>query len=240
MKCEEAAEFVSALIDGERIPREAAEHVGQCETCGSRLKEYAGMGAGLRCAASLESVEEPRVRRWEQKRGIASHWWWKGWETMRIPRFAFVLLLVAVFVLASSLAIGRVRAHTRGRLVMLTAKPAEGHTVLCTMYSGEKDGICNEVQTEGTEGGEGVYKFRMIADDGERIQLGILAARVYHHVSKDEFANMPVTVYSFKPGETLHIDVPQAGDLAINGEVWDHYPSPGELWDHMQSLANCR
>lgn len=239
MKCEEAAEFVSALIDGERIPREAAEHVGQCETCGSRLKEYAEMSAELRRMASLELVEEPRVRRWEQKCGIASNWWRKGWETMRIPRIAFVLLLVAVFVQASSLAIGKVRAHTRGRLVMLIAKPAEGHTVLCTMYTEEKNGICDTVQMEGTEGGQGVYKFRMIADDGDRIELGILAARVYHHVSKDELANMPVTVYSFKPGETLHINVPEAGDLAINGELWDHYPSPGELWDHMQSLANC-
>ncbi len=57
MKCEEAAEFVSALCDGEKIPRAAAEHVGECDVCATRLTEYAEMGAELRRVASLESTE---------------------------------------------------------------------------------------------------------------------------------------------------------------------------------------
>ena len=240
MKCEEYAEFVSALCDGERISREAAEHVGQCETCRSRLKEYAEMGAELRCVASLEPVKEAKVRRWEKEPRITSSLWQKGWETMRIPRFAFALLLIAVVGLGSNLVIGKVRAHTKGRLFMLIAKPAEGGTLVCGVSAPNPDGVCDTIRMEGENGGRGLYKFRIISDDGERVQLGIRSARLYRQASKDDLYNLPEATYWAKPGETLHVDIPGAGDMAVNVEVWDHYPPPGELWDHMQSLANCR
>lgn len=88
--------------------------------------------------------------------------------------------------------------------------------------------------------GRGVYKFRIIADNGKQIELGIRSARVYRQVSNGDIEELPETAYSFTPGETLHIDVPGAGDMAVSGDLWDHYPSPGEVWDHVQSLANCR
>ncbi len=53
MKCEDAAEFFSALCNGQQIPREAAEHIGTCETCGGRLHGYLEMGMELRRVASL-------------------------------------------------------------------------------------------------------------------------------------------------------------------------------------------
>ena len=68
MKCEEAAEFVSALCDGESIPPVAAEHIGACETCRGRMKEYAEIDAELRRLASLESRTEARARTLETRR----------------------------------------------------------------------------------------------------------------------------------------------------------------------------
>ena len=158
---------------------------------------------------------------------------------MRIPRFAFALLVVTVAVLASSLVVENVRAHPRGRWLMLMAKPVQGHTVICPLVADGK-WSCKNVQMEGEKGGRGIYEFRAIADNGESFELGIRSALVYYQVSKDEGDQLPETTYSLRPGETLHIDVPGAGDMAISGEVWDHYPSPGELWDHMQSLAKCQ
>jgi hypothetical protein len=239
MKCEDASESISALCDGERIPREAAEHIGVCELCCARLRQYSEMGAELRRVASLEWAGEVKMHRGQSQR-FSSNWWWRGWEPMRIPRFAFALLMVAVVLMGSSLVIGKVRAYTKGRLFMVIAKPAEGHTVLCGVSPANKDGVCESIRSEGTNGGRGLYKFRIISDDGERVQLGIRSARIYHQVSKDDLYNLPETTYWLKPGETLHIDVPGAGDMAVNVEEWDHYPSPGELWDHMQALANCR
>ncbi len=133
MKCEEAVQFVSALCDREMIPPPAAEHIGVCAACRMRLQEYVEIGAELRRVASLQAVEETEVKLWEQARRITPKWWEKGWETMRIPRFAFAMLLAATVVLGSSLVMVRVRAHTQGPVLMLTAKSATGHTVRCAL-----------------------------------------------------------------------------------------------------------
>ena len=91
MKCEEAAEFVSALCDGESISPEAAEHVGACETCQARLKEYGQIGMALRRVASLESPEEARARTWETRQRTTSSWWEKGWTLLApLPLIAWL------------------------------------------------------------------------------------------------------------------------------------------------------
>src|ERR1700722_13195618 len=73
MRCEEAGEFVSAICDGESIPASAAEHVGQCEICRCRLKEYSEIGAELRLVASLESSRRPEVRQWRKEQRVRSN-----------------------------------------------------------------------------------------------------------------------------------------------------------------------
>jgi hypothetical protein len=239
MKCDEVAEFISAICDGQTISPEAAEHLGQCVCCRTQLSEYVELGVELRRVASMESAGELRVNHWEQTPRTSASWWKKGGETVRIPRFAFALLLVVVFVLASGLVISSVRAHTRGRVLMLTARPAEGHTLSCTLVSAT-NGYCRTVRMEGTNGGRGVYTFRIIGDDGKQIELGIRSARIYRPISNDEVEELPETAYSVTPGETLRIDVPGAGTMEVDTKLWDHYPSPGEVWDYAQSIANCR
>lgn len=244
MKCEEAGEFVSAICDGEKIPVSVAQHVDHCEICRCRLQEYTELGAELRLTASLELSGEPELRHWRKEPNVMSNWWRRGWETMRIPRLAFAFLLIAVVGLSSNLLIGRVRARTQGKVLMLTAKPAEGHTLLCGLRLRDSVQFCSFAQPEGAAGGHGIYKIRIISDDGENVQLGIRSERAYGKLSKQDIESMtdslPEIPYSFKAGETLRIKVPGAGEMAINGELWDHYPSPGEAWDRMFSLANCR
>jgi exosortase len=99
MKCEEAAAFVSALCDGESIPPGAGGHVGACETCQARLKEYGEIGMELRSLASaelrhvagLESPEEVRARTWETRQRTTSSWWEKGWTLLApLPLIAWL------------------------------------------------------------------------------------------------------------------------------------------------------
>ena len=68
MKCEDAAEHVSALCDGETIPRVAAKHIGECEVCRARLSAYSTMGAELRRLASVSgrARENWKVGSWEK------------------------------------------------------------------------------------------------------------------------------------------------------------------------------
>jgi lipopolysaccharide/colanic/teichoic acid biosynthesis glycosyltransferase len=67
LKCEDAAEFVSALCDSQSIPQGAAAHIDVCETCQARLKEYGEIGTQLRHVASLEPPLEARGRTWEKR-----------------------------------------------------------------------------------------------------------------------------------------------------------------------------
>ena len=223
MKCEAAAEFVSALCDGETIPREAAEHIGACATCRGRLRQYAEMGAELRRVASLQSVEEAPVRNWQKHQQKQPNWWQKGWETMRIPRFAFAMLLAAIVVLGSSLTIVKVRAHTQGKVLLLTAKTASGVTVRCPLSMETKFNSCK--REEANDKVVGLYGFRFISRDGDRVQLGVRGQRGTDlGFSTAGVDKLPETPYWFQPGETLKIDVPGEGTMAVTGEWLDYMP----------------
>lgn len=223
MQCEGAAEFLSALMDGETIPPDAARHIGACQDCQARLKTYVEMGVELRRVASLPSVET-KLPAWQQVQQKKSTLWRKGSETMRIPRFAFVLMLIAIVALASSLTIFRVRAHEEGSVLMLTAKTASGHTVRCALSLQNKDtGSCQSVHDE--RGTPELYGFRLISKEGDRIQLGVRAsAEAGLRASSDDIEKLPEIPYWFQPGEELKVGVPGSGQMAITGELLDHMP----------------
>ena len=138
MTCEEAAEFVSALCDHETIPQAAAGHIGACASCQSRLREYIEMGVELRRVASLESLEEARPRAWEKRQANLSIWWQKGWETMRIPRIAFALLIMGIVGLTSGLTLVGVRAHAHEAAMMLNVALEPDHVIPCGLSFEDK------------------------------------------------------------------------------------------------------
>src|SRR5215813_5137492 len=122
MKCEDAVAFVSALHDGEKIPREVAEHVGACKECADLLAAYSTIGAELRRIASLAEPNGLKERAWDEKRAVQPNWWQKCLESVRIPRFAFALMLVAILLLSGGLVLVRARANTTESVLWLAAK----------------------------------------------------------------------------------------------------------------------
>jgi hypothetical protein len=229
MTCEEAVQFVSALCDREIIPPAAAEHIGVCAACHERLQEYIEMGAELRRVASLQAVEETEVKLWEQVPRITSKWWGKGWETMRIPRFAFAILLVAAVVLGSSLVMVKARAHTQGPVLMLTAKSATGHTVRCALsLKDEKADSCGSVRV--VNGGAELFGFRVISDQGDRIEIGVRARFLPGNPGSGSFSSaqidgFPETTYWLQVGEKLEAKVEGSDPMTITGELLDHMPT---------------
>src|SRR5580700_6448924 len=176
MNCDEAAEFASALSDGETIPREAAKHVGECARCRARLLEYAEMGAELRRLSSLQLTDEEKAPRWQKTQSATPNLWRKGSSTVRMPTAAFALMLVAIIALASSLTIVKVRAHSHGVVLMLTAETASGRTVRCALSFDDRrlDSCASEQIVTGVRE---LYGFRIISRDGDRIELGVRAKR---------------------------------------------------------------
>ncbi len=226
MKCEEAAEFVSALCDGETIPRTAAAHIGECAACRARMKDYAQMGAELRRVASLEVSDEVGVGNWNKTARTAPNWWQRGWETMRIPRFAFATMLVAIVALGSSLTMVKVRAHEEGKVLLLSAKTASGRTIRCALDMESKapeTEIFKSVQA--VKGGTELYGFRFVSREGDRIQLGVRAkAGADIGNSTDDIDKLQETTYWFEPGEKLEVNVEGSGTMVITGELQDHMP----------------
>lgn len=232
MNCDEAAEFVSALCDGERIPRLAAEHVGACESCTMRLKQYLAVGAELRRMASLESPVEAKAQAWETKQRNKKNLWHRGWGTMRIPRLAFALLVVAVVVLGSSLVVVKVRAHTEGKVLMLTVKTDGSQPMHCPLSPDDKRWqTCGAVPI--IKGGLLMDNIRFISRADSRVELGVRAKFTPFVAGKtgtvvtsfDEIRNLPEATYWFEPGETLEIEIAGLGTMLITGEWVDHMPS---------------
>jgi hypothetical protein len=229
MRCEEAAEFVSALCDGERISRDAAEHLDTCEMCRERLRDYVAMGVELRRIASAESLHDAPDRKWERKNRVLSNLWKKGWESMRIPRFAFGLLLVMVVILGSSLMATRARAHSDGSVLLLSVTPHGGGTSPCALSAVDQKnnqcGFTGKVKT-----GDLSYELRIISKDGDRIQLGLRAKfDAQASASDDEIRfedmnSLREKQYWLEPGEKLEMDVAGLGAIEVTGEWMDHMP----------------
>ncbi len=230
MNCDEAAEFVSALCDGETIPRPAAEHVGTCESCGTRLKEYVEMGAELRRIASLESAARIADVDWSGARHKIA-WQWKEVAMMRIPKLAFGVMLTAIVALSGGLVIVRARAGTTGgRYLELKYKlPTTRTADICVMSAdgSQKSNLCNFVY----HGREGLFLMntRIIANSGDHAELGIRAKYIPGagetevNYSEDLFKDVREEMFSV-PGQTQELQVAGLGTVEVQGDYLDHLP----------------
>ena len=239
MRCEDAEEFVSALCDGERIPREAAEHIGECEKCRTWLQDYAMLGAEIRRTASLNSPKNvsaiqhllTSTKRAKEKRSFEV-WWKKGAEAMRIPRFAFVLMLLLIVGLSSGLVVVRARSNAQGPVLLVTLKlPNSDLSWQCALsMNGHQNGVCS--------GGMDVKKrgflefgIQFLARQGDKIALGI--RRQFLPLSPNggsftfftaDLENLPIEQYELEPGQKLQIDIEGLGKAELTGELLDHMP----------------
>jgi len=227
MNCDDAAEFVSALCDNETIPPAAAEHIKTCAVCHARLSEYIAMGVELRCAASLETSAGVPHREWAKPRTRLAAWWRRGWETMRIPRVAFAVLIAGILVLASTLAVVKVRANNTGTVVLLSTVGPNGRLPDCPLSTQDAKQACDSYVRIGSQ--FLAYRVRLLSRQGARVQLAI-RTRIYSagqdlsSFTQDADPATKVTEVWFEPGEPLKVDVPDVGALTLTGEWMDHMP----------------
>jgi hypothetical protein len=228
MNCEEAAEFVSALCDGETIPREVAEHVGTCGVCRERLHAYAAIGVELKRVASLEQTVTLKTVSWEKKESIRLNWWRRR-KTMTIPRFAFVSLLALVLLLSGGLVLVRARTGGAGPVLLLKFKPtADGVPRECVLTKdrNSKTNSCNYA-TEARGGMLGLT-FRFMGAAGDRAELAVKANyRSHSHIFlfNDDFKDVAEKTVWIEPGEKQQIAVQGLGEVELTVEYLDHMPT---------------
>lgn len=232
MNCELAEEYVSALCDGRKIPQVAAEHIGKCQRCQLELNEYAAIGAELRRLASLDEAAPVAQVDWMLRPVKKIGWWQKGLTTMRIPKLAFGVMLIAIIALSTGLVIVRAQAGAgTGRFLELKYKlPTRGQAVICVMRAdgSQKDNHCDFVD----HGREGLLLMntRVFANTGGPAQLRIRAKYVPGagetevDYSEALFKDVPVNVLPVEPGEEQEIQVAGLGTVQVETEYLDHIP----------------
>jgi hypothetical protein len=236
MNCKEAGEYISALCDGERIPRAAAEHLGGCEACREHLNDYAAIGSELRRLASLDELSPSMHVDYGQPLNKVG-WWQRGLTTMKIPKLAFGVMLIAIIALSSGLVIVRARAGAAtGRFLELKFKIApsglarSGREDICIMRldRSEKDNTCNFVD----HGREALLLMStsLVGRVGDSAQLRIRAKYVPGdgdaevNYTEALFKDVPEKVLSLEPGERRDVEVAGLGKIEVEGEYLDHIP----------------
>jgi hypothetical protein len=226
MRCDEGAEFVSALCDGEAIPRAAAEHVKSCAGCQKRMREYLAMGAELRLMASLATEETLRPRVWSRPQNVFANWWQKGWETMRVPRLAFAILVAAVVGLGSTFAVVQVRAHSDGSVLLLKIVGPDGGASNCPLSTvDKKQASCGLL---GPVNGKMVgYGIDLIGRKGDGVELAVrtkVFGPAMGSYDSGDTSKEPQREIYFEPGQTLKLEIPGAATFNVTGEWLDHMP----------------
>jgi hypothetical protein len=232
MNCTQAAECLSALFDGEAISREVAAHLADCPECRVRLNEYAAIGAELRRLASLGEAAPVAQVHWMLRPLKGIGWWQKGFATMRIPKLAFGVMLIAIIALSTGLVIVRAQSGaTTGRFLELKYKlPTRGQADICVMRAdgSQRNNSCDLVD----HGREGLLLMntRVVANCGNRAQLRIRAKYIpgagdtkvdYNDAL---FNDIPENVLPVEPGERQEIHVAGLGTVQIETEYLDHIP----------------
>jgi hypothetical protein len=229
MKCSEMAEFISALYDGEKIPREAAEHVGVCDECRGRLFAYSAIGVELRRSARLyETNVKPRT--WED-RTSRSTLWRKSRESMCLPRLAFASMLAAIFLLFGGLLLVRARANKPESVLWLAVRlPSDGkvsHFALATDGEPGSDGFgqFNIVPT----GGIFSLGVLFLRKDGDRVELGVKPryenpAPHFYGAADQRLEGVVQQSVWIEPGRTAELSVPGLGSIQFAGDFIDHKP----------------
>jgi hypothetical protein len=229
MTCEDAAKFTSALCDGEKIPRDAAEHIGTCDACLARLSDYMRIGAELRRVASLEHPIATTEGLWRSERRIQQRWWQKGGATMRIPRLAFASMLGLILLLSSGLVLVRARTSVGGPVLVLTSKLLPDGPAGDCIITTDRNPRTNNCDYTATVGDSSLgLEFRFVNKEGDRAQLGV-KVRYKRHSNESSFTgdlnDVPEQLVWVEPKEKRQISVSDLGEIELTADYLDHMPS---------------
>ena len=244
MDCPEVAPFVSALFDGEQVPRECAEHIDGCAGCRERLRAYAAIGAELRLMASRSSVA-PKPSQVVLDRIAAPGLRGRlGFLKTRVlvPRFA-VMTAVVAFV-ALSIGLVAVQAQSQSHplwfafeLLPQGAQASDGHfRANRVAQAGFDDLFVDMGPVWGADHKMAPGQFQSVGShvavtsikDG-RVELAIRSRRYPMNdpavfEAMKPLADLKGHSYTYTPGQALEIPVEGGGTLVLRGAISDTQP----------------
>jgi hypothetical protein len=238
MNCEQAAEFISALLDGEKISGEAAEHIGNCTACGVRMREYACMSAELKREASAHRLYTAEVVRpvWEETSERKPFRRWNWGASVRIPTLVFGLMVIAIIALvAGGIAIVRARTMATESVLLLTADlPRFNHAQHCVLRLDETRAVepCSFASYSTDVPGAIFATFRFVRREESGMVLAFKAkyvgseeaGRGGHMFDAREIETIQEQEFLLSPSKPTQVSVSGLGEIILNGEFLDHVP----------------
>ena len=225
MNCVEAESSVSALHDGEHVPREAGEHIAGCAACRQRLVSYAEIGAEMRLLASVEQESPGEGAAAAQPPPVRRKWWGGLLETVRVPRIAVAGACTAVVIL-SALSAGLVYTHAQSGngsfqyVVRSESDPGGQQTFWvhsgsqqAVFFSNGQRTIAASIEVE--EIRKGVARLKVRARS--------YPVAVDRGTAERQLEDAPAREYTYVPLETLRLPVDGGGVLAMTGAIADEH-----------------
>lgn len=230
MTCDKAAQFISALFDGELIPREAALHLDRCPACRQRLSDYSRMSAELRRLASAMPGDLLPNLSLEQNARPPRSFWNLGRQSMRIPRIAFALMLVAIAVLSTGLVLVRARDNQPWWFEMNVHFPPQGAVISSILSASNFKSKSPQLDfVQPLAHSQLAWSVRLIDSRDGAEQIGIRARELPLSLDQSSAIEQahaaPEQVNWFVSGKPLHLQVPRSeSGLEITAETFRESP----------------
>jgi hypothetical protein len=231
MNCTDAAEYISALCDGETIPNDAAQHISSCAVCTQARNEYVALGMALWQAAAIELAEEPLPALLPKHENRIALWWRKGWEQMRIPRVAFAMLVLCLVLVGTRLAMVEVGAQATGTATKITVDLGAGmKSSPCYLQGGEGSHatVCGFVGKRASDQKTIGYEIKLNGFDGKRFRLAIRAEVIppadLAKSLNETLKPLPMQDVWFVPGKKANLQFADGLALTLQGEWAEHVP----------------
>jgi hypothetical protein len=183
------------------------------------------MGAELRRVANAASPQGIPEARWRLAEPAAATNWLTKWRgTMRIPRFAFALMVLSLLALSTGLFLTRAKETPRwfqyevlgrdGKMIMGGTTPANpgGNPYY--------DGGAEMPYADGTVW----FHIRMLGQIGETEKIAARVGWLPRGEKWERVRNMPEREFLYSPGDNLKIPVDGYGNLEIKGHFESTLP----------------
>jgi hypothetical protein len=200
-----------------------------------RLNEYLQMSAELKRVAIIAVPQRVRDVSWGPQETVKSSWWQMWRESMRIPRYAFGLMLVAILSLGAGIAI--VRANNAERWFHFEVRTQHGGMALTAIMSAEpkepvQPGPVIAREPEGTL----AFIVRVLAGSGGSVKLGVRAICLPQNADQsgieEKVLAAPEREFWVISGQKLSVPVKDYGEIEITGKLLDKLPedqNPSEM-----------
>lgn len=227
MTCSEAEIYISAVCDGEAIPREHAAHISECVVCRRTLADYSQMGAELRLLSMRGPVESPHLELPKQRTHLAFLR-----KRILIPRIAVAALILCAAVALATTSIVRAQSHplwfefgySPYRDVpfgYLIAREGSDDT-RASLYTVSRNPIAVALR----------IKIKGVSNENVTLQVRAVPARIEATADGVRLLGGPIGGVSlkgvpetqYKPGSSLVIPVEGGGTIYLKGDVLDHQP----------------